>query len=92
MESQFYQLCKANGFTGTIEANVKLLSRHSTGVRLKISREDAHASIEVTDEELERGGEEAFDRALFELHYRLREVEDELRLRRTGEWHGKAAN
>lgn len=81
MENRFYQLCKENGFTGTIEANVRLLSRHSTGIRLKISRGNAGASIEVTDEELEYDAEEVLDRTFFELCYRLREVEDELQQR-----------
>ena len=84
MENQFYQLCKANGFTGVIEVNVKLLCRHSTGIRLKISKEDIHASIEITDEELYRGGEEMYERILFELCRRLREAEDEFHSRKTG--------
>lgn len=71
MESQFYQLCKANGCTGTLEANVMLLSRREMGIRLKMSKDNVHASIEVTDSELQHGGEEVFERILDELCYRL---------------------
>lgn len=71
MESQFYQLCKANGCSGVIETNVKLLSRRAMGIRLRLSKDNVHAQIEVTDEELQYGGEEAFKRIFDEICYRL---------------------
>ena len=74
MENRFYQLCKENDWSGTIEANIPLLSRNAMGIRFTIRYGSASARMEVTSEEIELGGEQAYLRIFEELRYRLNEV------------------
>lgn len=75
MEEQFYKMCAANNVIGTIKSNVLLLACYEIGTRFTISRNDVHASIEVTYEDLQYGGEKVLERIFPELYRRLCETE-----------------
>ena len=74
MENRFYQLCKANAYRGTIEANIPLLSRNSIGVRFTLRKGSARAQMKVPDEVFIHGDKKVFECIFKELEYQLQKA------------------
>lgn len=67
MESRFYQLCKAKGYSGMIEANARLLSRDGFGIRFTLRVGHVGVQMEVPDEQLVQGDKKVYEYILREL-------------------------